>query len=272
MAERDYMRGEGVTPIQEMSTRQMRRYIRERAEEANARLNTLSVKQLEEAPEAFREQLDYIKSFGQGRSGAIKKDTSRMDKEEMAMYAYALRDLNMLDSFSRYARNQDYKQNKQRYEQFVKNQISGLNPNAREHWKQYVNESGSISKRGFQEYKDFINYIKSLDSAITTYGYEFIKDEYIEQDDKKKREEVEALLLESYEENKGKGLTPSQLLDDYYDRVEAKRKKENKKKKAAPKIPKVKTSKKKSGTNIKIKQGVKMKDGTVREKQTTKKL
>ena len=258
MAERDYMRGEGVTPIQDMSTRQLRRYIRERAEEAQERLN--SMKDPEEAPRSWQEQLEFVSSFGLGRGGGIKKDTSRMDKITMAEYAYALRDLNMLDTYSKYSRDQDYKENKQRYQNFVKEQLRSLNPN---------------SRKGYQEYKNYINWIKNLDDVMSTYGYETIKDIYYDQTDQEQKQEVEDMLLETWEENKGKGLTPSQLIDNFYDKLDEQKKE---KKKAAPKKPSKGSRKgsrstgKKSGTNVGIKQGAKMKNGRVREKQTTKKL
>lgn len=276
MAERDYMRGEGVTPIQEMSTRQLRRYVRERAEEAQYRVDTLS----DDAwlPRAFQEQLEYVESFGRGRSGGIKKDTSRMSKVEMVEYAYALRDLNILDTESKYAKDTDYKENKERYQSFVRNQLNSLNPESREYWSQFLTPKGNISKRGYQEYKNFINFIKNIDESMTTYGYETIKDIYYDQSDKKKKDEVEQLLIRTYEENKGKGLTPSQLIDDFYDRLNEQRAQQSKPKtKAKPKkapTPSVKAKKgkaPKSGNNIQTK-GVKMRNGAVREKQGTKKL
>lgn len=276
MAERDYMRGEGVTPIQEMSTRQLRRYVRERAEEAQYRVDTLS----DDAwlPRAFQEQLEYVESFGRGRSGGIRKDTSRMSKVEMVEYAYALRDLNILDTESKYAKDTDYKENKERYQSFVRNQLNSLNPESREYWSQFLTPKGNISKRGYQEYKNFINFIKNIDESMTTYGYETIKDIYYDQSDKKKKDEVEQLLIRTYEENKGKGLTPSQLIDDFYDRLNEQRAQQSKPKtkakpKKAPK-PSVKAKKgkaPKSGNNIQTK-GVKMRNGAVREKQGTKKL
>lgn len=276
MAERDYMRGEGVTPIQEMSTRQLRRYVRERAEEAQYRVDTLSDDVW--LPRAFQEQLEYVESFGRGRSGGIKKDTSRMSKVEMVEYAYALRDLNILDTESKYAKDTDYKENKERYQSFVRNQLNSLNPESREYWSQFLTPKGNISKRGYQEYKNFINFIKNIDESMTTYGYETIKDIYYDQSDKKKKDEVEQLLIRTYEENKGKGLTPSQLIDDFYDRLNEQRAQQSKPKtKAKPKkavTPSVKAKKgkaPKSGNNIQTK-GVKMRNGAVREKQGTKKL
>ena len=110
---------------------------------------------------------------------------------------------------------------------------------------------------------------------MSTYGYETIKDIYYDQTDQEQKQEVEDMLLETWEENKGKGLTPSQLIDNFYDKLDEQKKA---KKKAAPKKPSKRSRKgsrstgKKSGNKIDIKQGAKMKNGRVREKQTTKKL
>lgn len=271
MAERDYMRGEGVTPIQDMSTRQLRRYIRERAEEAQERLNTMP----EDVSQAWDDQLWYVSSFGLGREGGIKKDTSRMDKITMVEYAYALRDLNMLDTASKFARDQDYKENKQRYQSFVKEQLKSLNPNSREYWSQFITLKGNISKKGYREYKNYINWIKNLDEVMSTYGYETIKDIYFDQSDARQRKQTEDLLLETWQANKGKGMTPRDLIDDFYDRLNKARKEENKKKvKGSSKRSGSgsRTTGKKSNQNIGIKQGAKLKNGRVREKQGTQKL
>lgn len=269
MAERDYKRGEGVTPIQDMTTRQLRRYIRERAEEANARLDSIkSAKNMdvEDMSRAFQDQLSYVQSFGSGRSGALKKDTSRMSKEQMAEYAYAIRDLNMLDTESKYAKDLDYRENKERYEKFIKNKVSAENINAadREYWQQFITAKGNVSKRGYTEYKNFINYIKNIDDVIAAYGYETIKDKYYDETDPQTKAAVENLLSEVYFENRGSGMSTGDLVEAFNDRLEDY-------KKSSVKVS-GKTVIKKSKSNIKTKTAGKMKNGSVREKQTTKKL
>lgn len=280
MAELDYMRGEnnaGVTPIQEMNTRQLRKYIRERAEEAQERMAT--IKDLEDMPAAFQSQYSFVHSFGTGRGGAIKKDTSRMTKEEMAEYAYALRDLNMLDTESRYAQNQDYKENRQKYESFIRERTREDNPNKeeRDRWRKYVTEKGNVSKRGYKEYKDFINFIRNIDEVMSTYGYETIKDFYYDETDAQERQIVEDLLIDTYEENKGEGLTPSELIDIFNEKLEAHKAEKNKQimeamnKAKNKKLPKAKAKKTNAGSNkqVKVKKAGKMRSGTIHNKQTT---
>lgn len=212
MAEQDYSRGEGVTPIQEMTTRQLRMYIRERAEEARKRVSTIS--DIGDTPEAFQDQLFYVRSFGSGMGGAIKKDTSRMSKEEMAMYAYALRDLNMLDTESRFAMDEDYRKNKDRYTSFVKKMASekNLSDESRAHWAKYLTEKGNARKAGYKEYKEFINFLKSIDQTIATYGYETVQDMFYSEGNQHRQELVERVLFETFNDNKGSGKTPADLL------------------------------------------------------------
>lgn len=280
MAELDYMRGEnnaGVTPIQDMNTRQLRKYIHERAEEAQERVAT--IKDLEDMPAAFQSQYSFVYSFGTGRGGAIKKDTSRMTKEEMAEYAYALRDLNMLDTESRYAQNQDYKENRQKYESFIRERTREDNPNKeeRDRWRKYVTDKGNVSKRGYKEYKDFINFIRNIDEVMSTYGYETIKDFYYDETDAQERQIVEDLLIDTYEENKGEGLTPSELIDIFNEKLEAHKAEKNKQimeamnKAKNKKIPKTKTKKTNAGSNkqVKVKKAGKMRSGSIHNKQTT---
>lgn len=241
-------------PIQDMTTRQLRKYIRENAAEANERLNT--IKDLSDTSAAFQDQVDFLKSFGTGRGGGIKSDTSRIDKETMVEYAYALRDLNMLDSFSKYSRDQDYRENKQQYETFIKKQWASLNPNAKAHWEQYKTPKGNVSKKGYDDYKNYINWLKNLQNSIAAYGYEAIQDFYTEQDEVLTEAEVAEVLMDTYLENSGLGLGLSDLGDKVNLALEAAR--EEKKERLSQ-----------SNTNVKVKKARKLKGGTVRNRQTT---
>ena len=293
MAEQDYKRGEGVTPIQEMTTRQLRRYIRERAEEAQERINSIEKMKnfdISDTSRAFQNQYEYVKSFGTVRSGGIKKDTSRISKAEMAEYAYALRDLNMLDTESKYAKDIDYAENKQRYIEFIKERTRSDNINAddRKYWSQFLTPKGNVKKAGYAEYKNFVNFLRAIEEVKASYGYETIKDMYYDESDQTKKELVADLLIETHNENQGLGLAMSELVDKFMEKYEAATKPKNEPeaepeapKRTAPKKstggkPKAQRAKrpasKKSGNNVKTKTTGKMRNGTIREKQGTKKL
>lgn len=290
MAEKDYHRGEqnkGVTPIQDMSTRQLRMYIRERATEANKRLDT--IRDIEDTPQALQDQLFVLQTFGSGRSGGVIKDTSLMDKITMVEYAYALRDFNMLDTTSRYARDQDYRQNKKMYETFVKKQWASSDKEAAAYWSQYKTEKGNVSKKGYREYKNFVNFLKSIDHTLTTYGYETVAGQYYDKSGEVElsRDDVEQLALDVWEENSGSGLNTKEITNILLDELDKKRNPSKyEKEKEAPepqfedraRTKKTKGTKgkkgkkgKKSSQNIGIKTGGKMKNGRVREKQGTSK-
>lgn len=278
MAEKDYHRGEqnkGVTPIQDMSTRQLRRYIRERADEANKRIST--IRDIEDTPQALQDQLFMLQSFGRGRSGGVIKDTSRMDKLDMVEYAYALRDFNMLDTSSKFSKDQDYRQNRKKYETFVKNQWSSIDQEAKKYWSQFKTEKGNVSKKGYQEYKNFVNFLKSIEHTISTYGYETVAGQYYDQTGEVElsKDEVEQIALDVFQENAGKGLENKDVTRILLDKLDEKR--NPKKEEEAPepefkdrvRSKKVKGPKKgkKSSQNIGTKTGGKMKNGRVREKQ-----
>lgn len=275
MAERDYTRGEGITPINDMSTRQLRKYIRERVEEAQKRIDT--IKDLDDTTKAFQEQLDFVRSFGSGRGGNIKKDTSRMSQVEMREYAHAVRDLNMLDTESKYSKDIDYKENKERYQKFIEERTSddNLNKADKAYWEQFKSPKGNALKKGYAEYKNFINFLRSIDDVMATYGYETIKDKYYDESDVEEQKYVADLLVRIYDENKGKGMTPSQLLDQFNDELEA----HKEEKKAQELMAKMGSKGTRSGKKIpdnkkeiQIKTAGKMKNGRIREKQATKKL
>lgn len=278
MAEKDYHRGEqnkGVTPIQDMSTRQLRRYIRERADEANKRIST--IKDIEDTPQALQDQLFMLQSFGRGRSGGVIKDTSRMDKVDMVEYAYALRDFNMLDTSSKFSRDQDYRQNRKKYETFVKKQWDSIDQEAKKYWSQYKTEKGNVSKKGYQEYKNFVNFLKSIENTISTYGYETIAGQYYDQTGEVElsKDEVEQIALDVFQENSGKGLETKDITTILLDELDKKRNPSKKEEAPEPEFEdrvrskKVKGPKKgkKSSQNIGTKTGGKMKNGRVREKQ-----
>ena len=278
MAEKDYHRGEqnkGVTPIQDMSTRQLRRYIRERADEANKRIST--IRDIEDTPQALQDQLFMLQSFGRGRSGGVIKDTSRMDKLDMVEYAYALRDFNMLDTSSKFSRDQDYRQNRKKYETFVKKQWDSIDQEAKKYWSQFKTEKGNVSKKGYQEYKNFVNFLKSIEHTISTYGYETVAGQYYDQTGEVElsKDEVEQIALDVFQENSGKGLETKDITQILLDELDKKRNPKKKEEAPEPEFKdRVRSKKgkgpkkgKKSSQNIGTKTGGKMMNGRVREKQ-----
>lgn len=283
--------------IHSMTTRQLRQYIADKAEEAQTRLDTSN---MESTTKAFREAASEIT----GRSGKVKRSTSYMSKAEMREYAYALRQFNSLDTTSGFAQSIEWKDNKSKYETFVKNRID----EGSTFWKQFKTEKGNISKRGYKAYKDYISFIQGIADYKSHFGYrtllqyaestennkEIINKKSVSDEDLKKvgisREDFEKLnisfedltqmnkmLAEVFESAHGKGLDQAQLIDKFQMQLisaaveEFKNKKRReatakRKKVQKPKAKKAKTTKSKS--NVKVQKGRKYKGEGVRERLT----
>lgn len=258
MAREDYSEAKN---IHSMTTRELRGYIYDMSREAQERLDSID---LEDTTRAFRDKASEIV----GRSGKVKKSTSYMTKEEMREYAYALRDFASLDTESGYAKSIDWQENKSRYQTFIKNRKDDP------FWSKYITAKGNVSKKGYEEYKQFINFVKSVEDVKLQYTYRTLIEKGTSQirrggDSKGRLDVMGKLLNKVYADNKGKGLTTDQLVskfneawEDYQDRQSAGIKKIS----PIKHIPSAKTKKRKSSSNIKVKQARKMRtDGTVHE-------
>ena len=250
--------------IHSMNTRQLRQYIADQAAEAEKRLESAPKK-----PTRAFEDLRSEITFG---SGKVKKSTSYMNKAEMREYAYTLRMFNKMDTESKYAAKTDWQQNKKRYESFIRNQIS-KSGDENQYWAKYVLPSGNISKKGYQEYKDFIAVLKASDEYLKSFGYRDIQ-QYAQ--DKKSNldpgnEILNRTIAKVYNKGKGQGYTQAEMLKELKKEYEDALSKENQKNRVSTKKPKVstkKTKKKASKSNIKVKTGKKMKSGTIRNRQS----
>lgn len=274
--------------IHSMTTRQLRQYIADKAEEAQKRLDSAVG---EDITKAFREAAWEI----QGRGGKVKRSTSNMSKSEMREYAYALRQFNSLDTTSGFAQSVEWRENKSKYETFVKNRID----EGSAFWKQFKTEKGNISKRGYKAYKDYISFIQGISEYKSHFGYRTLKQyaesaekgedlidkKSVSDEDLKKlgltREEFDKLninikdlttlnkiLAETFEQAQGKGLDQAKLIDKFELALieEANR---NKPKKQSGKKQSFKSYKsRKSKSDVKIKKGRQMKGGKVRERLT----
>lgn len=284
MAREEYDQTES---LQNMTTRELRGYIYDKAREAQQRLDTMK---LENQPRSVKDAASYIV----GLNGKVKRSTSYMSKVEMVEYAYQLREFNMLDVTSGYAKDADYRANQQRYETFIKNRVE----QGEDYWKKYLSKSdpSKVLKSGYKDYKNYINYLRAIETVKEQYGYRTLK-EYAEnvkpgQSKQRRRALISKMLLENYTSAQGQGLTEKQLIERFekmladYDEKHAKKpatksgKLTKKIKKAAKKTAKgVKKGIKKgakginkgkqSKSNIKTATGRKMRtNGTVSERLT----
>ena len=260
--------------IQMMTTRQLRQYIADKATEAQARLDTIKVENVSSEVKASLQAI----TFSNGKR--VKRSTSYMSRDDMIKYAFDLRTFNALDTTSKYARDTEYNKNRARYEKFVTNQIDN---NKDSYWAKFKNKDGSISKRGYAEYKKYIEFLKSIKDIQESYGYRNIKeygqkryvdtrDDQVIENNPARQKYIIDTLNDLYAESQGKGWTQGDLIDELYlklDDYDKKQKQKQKAKKVSKAAPKVKTKKSKSKTNIKVIKARKMRtDGTIRERLT----
>lgn len=253
--------------IKSMSTRQLRQYIADQADEAQKRLDTKP----KDATKAFNELMYPITNRERTK---IKRSTSYMTKAEMQEYAYDLRRFNQYDVESKYANRTEYQKNKKRYEKFIKNQIE-LSGKENQYWKQFLTPKGNVSKRGYQEYLDFIAVIRASEDYIKEFGYrnlqQYAQEQHNELDPGNKI--LNRTIAKVHAEYKGKGLTQAQLLDKlrlaYDDALEKQTvKKPKPKKSSTPQIKKARKQRSKN-TNVKVKTTGKMRSsGAVHNKLT----
>ena len=257
MAFKEYDR---TASIQTMNARQLRLYISRGAKEANERMQTLDANKL---PDAMKDIFMDVATH----QGRFLQGTSHMTKAQMQEYAQKLRDFNFMDTKSAYARDREYEDNYDRYEKFIKNQKS---KQGRAHWAQYINKDGSVSKEGYQEYKEYINFVKGIMEDIQSYSYDKIKENFgvsnirkrfteaRSNSDPDRVQKVEKIIADVYEKYKGKQKTTKDLNAIILREI-----------RKLDVNPKSTNKSKKSSSEIKVKTGKKMKGERVREKQTT---
>ncbi len=246
--------------IHSMTTRQLRQYIADHAEDAERRLKTVN---LDNTSKAFKDAARSITYT----NGKVVKSTSYLNKAEMRELAYKFRDFASLDTFSGYAESLDWKENRKKYQTFIKKRVDDGDV----FWKQFMTEKGNVSKKGYSDYKRYIEFLKSVQEVKKDYGYKQLKT-YARQtiDDPERAKAIARIMTEIVAESKNKSWYQSDLINKFelalkkYDEdrqkhLEAIRAQHN------LNIPKVKNSSKQSPTKIPIKQGRKLKEhGSVR--------
>lgn len=264
--------------IHSMTTRQLRQYIADQAKEAQQRLSTSD---LSDATKAFR---DAAAQISDGKK--VFRSTSYMTKAEMRERAYALRDFNSLDDSSGFAKSKDWQENRKKYQTFVRNRINDPRTpeDVKKYWSQFLTAKGNPSKKGYAAYKQYIEFLKSVNEVQGEYGYREIQRYGIQAaPDPRRRKDLSNIFNRVFIQNEKKNLTQADLIDklhlaikDYDAKHNAEAMKKLEKKKSAPKTQqtrskterkqtKTKTASSSSGTSIKAKTGRKMKEhGTVR--------
>lgn len=264
MARQGYSKDQSINS---MTTRQLRQYIADKADDAQKRLDSID---LEDSSKAFQNAASKIT-----KGKKVMRSTSHMSKVQMQDYAYRLDNFIAMDLESGFAKSLEWQRDKKSYEGFIKKQIE-RDPNS--YWAKYKTEKGNISKKGYEEYREYIVFIRSLEDITAEYTYETVS-KYGKQavsESPERARFVSQLMIDTFKRSKQEGWNQGRLNKEFkqalkaYDKAEAEKKNKPKPAKGKKKaVPKVKTSKAKSKTDIKVKQAGKMRtDGTVRERLT----
>lgn len=254
--------------IDTMNTRQLRKYISDKATEAQKRIDS--------APENTSQTFKDHQHFITDRSGThVRRDTSRLTKEEMKEMAYQLREFNYQDFESGYATEDVYRKNKKKYQQFIRDMAGSDSKEDREFWGKYYNEeTGRISKKGFQDYMDFVQTLVSARGFIEKFGYENIEQWFKETKNETERTLLREMLKTVYDDSTGTGKSAliKAFKSEYEPKLAELRSKTSgskPKKSTKGKKPKSVSGKKKSSNKIKPGKPRKMKEhGTVHRSGT----
>lgn len=236
--------------IHSMTTRQLRQYISDKATEAQNRIDSPG---FDGSDKATSEMLDFIT-----KGNKVKRSTSYMDKAQMREYAYALRTFNMMDEESDFARRTQWQKDKARYNKFIENRIAQEGKDS--YWAQYLTEKGNVSKRGYEDYKQYIEFIKAIQDVKYQYTYKTLTTKALNAMEKGQPEDLRnmaKILNKVYKESKGLHMTTSQLVDKFEIAWDAQLEKAKPKPKQ---VPSSKRSKKKSSSNVKTKTVGKLRD------------
>lgn len=207
MARIDYTSADN---IHAMNARQLRDYIYVKSREAEQRLASID---LDTASRAFKDAVSDITYKGGER---VIKSTSNLSKEEMRELAYKYRQFESLDVTSSFAKSIEWKENKQKYETFIRNQTAAGSA-TKDYWSKYITPKGNVSKKGYEEYKKYLQFLRNMTDIIEQYDYEMLKKYYKQAEgDPKLQKKMEELLITTYMENKEKGISQEELNNQFY--------------------------------------------------------
>lgn len=181
-------------PIGEMTTRELRAYIKKQVKKANTKLKNLEKKK-RGVKKAVQEELDYLK-----RLGIINKQGKAITGYRTARKTELQKKARELEYFNQWrgtetkavAREEDYK----KYESFINN------PNNAE-FKNY----------SYQDWKDLVNIFGAMEDKLKEFEYEDMKRLHIESTQKGTKMDLIAAMGEAQKKADGNGLSTEDLTD-----------------------------------------------------------
>lgn len=178
--------------ISEMTTRELKKYIRKEVKKANTRLRNIR-KRKRGVSRAVQQELDYLEQMG-----IVNKRGKAITSYRTARKAELQRRARELEYFNQWtgaetqvvAKEKDYK----KYQTFVKN-----NP-------KFANYS-------YQDWRDLVSTFGAMEDKLTEFEYEDMKNLHLEKTKAGSRQNFIKAMEEAQQEAAGKGLTTDDLTD-----------------------------------------------------------
>lgn len=178
--------------ISEMTTRELRKFIRKEVKKANTRLKNIG-KRKRGVSRAVEEELTQLKKMGIiNKRGKAITGYRTARKEELVRRARELEYFNQWTGAEKkaVAREKDYK----KYESFIQN-----NP-------EFANYS-------YQDWRDLVNMFGAMDNKLTEFSYEDMKQLHLEATEKDTNKDFIKAMEQVQEATKGRGATTEDLVD-----------------------------------------------------------
>lgn len=181
-------------PIGEMTTRELKKFIKQQVKKANTKLNNLAKKK-RGLKKAVQEEINYLK-----RLGIINKRGQAITGYRTARKTELQKKARELEYFNQWkgtetkavAKQEDLK----KYESFINN------PN-----------NSEFSKYSFQDWKDLVNVFGSMEDKLKDFEYEDMKRLHIEATQKNTKMDLMSAMGEAQKKAGGTGLSTEDLTD-----------------------------------------------------------
>lgn len=178
--------------ISEMTTRELKKFIRKQVKKANTRLKNIG-KRKRGVSRAVQEELDYLKQMGIiNKRGKAITGYRTARKPELQRKARELEYFNQWTGAERetVAKEKDYK----KYQTFLKN-----NP--------------KFSSYTYQDWRDLVNTFGAMEDRLTEFEYEDMKNLHLEKTKAGSSKNFLKAMEDAQEKAKGKGLSTEDLTD-----------------------------------------------------------
>lgn len=185
-----------VKPISEMTTRELRKFIRKEVKKANTKLRNFA-KRKRGVSRAVQQELDYLKQIGIiGKSGKAVTGYRLASKAELQKKARELEYFNQWKGSETVARakDKDYK----KYQAFINNP-----------------DNSDFSNYSYQQWRDLVEMFGALGDELKGYDYEGMKALHLEMNEGSKPVDFQSAMKNVLRDAKadGKRLTPEILTD-----------------------------------------------------------